>query len=166
MLKGYIPSLDGFRAISILLVIFGHLIINQLLPAPLYSILKEVSFGELGVRIFFVISGFLITYLLLKERSKNGGVNLKAFYIRRLLRIFPVFYFYLGIVAILNFSLGFQVPSLYFLSAALYIQNFSPWGSSWLIGHSWSLAVEEQFYLLWPAIFFVSKNLKSFLYGY
>lgn len=148
-----IPSLDGFRALSILLVIFAHLAIVESIPNALKTVLQNIGLGELGVRVFFTISGFLITFLLLKERAKNGRVNLKAFYMRRLLRIFPVFYTYLFFVVAINLFMGWHVSAWIFLGAFLYTQNFALWGSNWLIGHSWSLAVEEQFYLLWPALF-------------
>lgn len=164
--RSQIPSLDGFRAISIVLVISGHLVINHLMPGPLNIVFKEFGFGELGVRIFFVISGFLITYLLLKERSKNGNINLKAFYTRRVLRIFPAFYFYLAVLALLNLFLHFRISALLFLASGLYIQNFSPWtpvnGDTWLTGHTWSLAVEEQFYLVWPTVFLFIGRINRF----
>ncbi len=148
----HIPSLDGFRAISVLLVIFSHLAIRNF-DSEQENFLRHFTFGGVGVRIFFVISGFLITYLLLVERKRTGSIDLKRFYIRRLLRIFPVFYFYLLVLVILNFFLDLQIPLIIFLSGGLYVHNFHPWGSHWLIDHSWSLAVEEQFYLLWPFIF-------------
>ena len=151
--NGRIPSLDGFRAISILLVIGSHLVINRSIPSEAIKLLEHFSFGGLGVRIFFVISGFLITYLLLIEKERTGSIHLKFFYIRRILRIFPVFYTYLLVLAIINLLLNLQIPFLAFLSGALYIQNFAPWGSNWFIEHSWSLSVEEQFYILWPIIF-------------
>lgn len=150
---GRIPSLDGFRAVSILLVILAHLAIVGSVPGSLKMVLQNIGLGELGVRIFFTISGFLITFLLLKERAKNGRVNLKAFYMRRLLRIFPVFYAYLLFVVSFNLFMGWHISALIFFGAFLYTQNFALWGSNWLIAHSWSLAVEEQFYLLWPALF-------------
>jgi peptidoglycan/LPS O-acetylase OafA/YrhL len=157
--KGHIPSLDGFRAISILLVVFAHLLKVQSLPQPLVSILKIFAFGDLGVRVFFVISGFLITYLLIREKERNHTVNVKAFYLRRVFRIFPVFYFYLIVVFIYNKVFNLNIDYALFFSAGLYIQNFSPWGFNWLIAHTWSLAVEEQFYLIWPFLF---KKLKTF----
>lgn len=165
LFTGHIPSLDGFRAISILLVILSHLAVVNSVPVAVKDVLKQFAFGELGVRVFFVISGFLITYLLLKEKTKNGKVNLRAFYIRRFLRIFPVFYVYLAVVLVLNAQWNLSIGSLTFVSAALYIQNFAPWGSNWLIAHSWSLAVEEQFYIFWPAVFRRLKKDKLWIAG-
>lgn len=160
-LNGRIPSLDGFRAISIFLVIFCHVI----LLGPIY--IKPSTFflpsqvGILGVRIFFVISGFLITYLLLKERERTGKTNLKSFYIRRALRILPVFYVYLGVLAILNLLLHLNIGLHDFLIAGFFVQNFWLDTSNWFTGHSWSLGVEEQFYILWPLIFVRAGILKK-----
>jgi peptidoglycan/LPS O-acetylase OafA/YrhL len=159
--KGRIPSLDGFRTVSVFLVIFSHLALSQSLPDTLNKILGETGFGLLGARMFFVISGFIITYLLLKEKSSTGSVNLKAFYIRRSLRIFPVFYFYLLAIALLNYFLNLKIPSLAFLSGGLFIHNFEFWGTPWLIEHTWTLAIEEQFYLIWPSIFISINKLKN-----
>ncbi len=156
----HIPSLDGFRAIAVLLVIGSHLIIKSSHSSTVNPFSESLLLGGVGVRIFFVISGFLITYLLLLEKSSTGRINLTAFYARRILRIFPAFYFYLLVLSLLNWSLNLQIPDLQFLSAALYLHNFQFWGSNWFISHSWSLAVEEQFYLLWPFIFIRINKLK------
>jgi len=147
-----IPSLNGLRAFSIILVILSHLLIVESFPGDIKILLRPFANGEIGVRIFFVISGFLITWLLLKERERTGKINLRKFYLRRLLRIFPVFYFYLFVVWLSGKILGNEVePGILFVST-VYLQNFSFAGSHWLIAHSWSLAVEEQFYLIWPWI--------------
>ncbi|HEV8512374.1 MAG TPA: acyltransferase [Cyclobacteriaceae bacterium] len=151
--NGHIPSLDGFRMISICLVIFSHLILRSQNPYLLNLQFNLGQFGILGVRIFFIISGFLITFLLLKEKAKTGTVNLRYFYIRRILRIFPVFFLYLIALHTLNHFLNLNIPLSNFLGAALFIQNFGIWGDNWYLAHTWSLAVEEQFYIAWPIIF-------------
>lgn len=142
--SGRIPSLDGLRTISIILVIVGHLF-------HVLGIGGFGNFGNLGVRVFFVISGFLITGLLLKEIAKTEKIDLLKFYFRRTLRIFPPYYFYL--LVILGASLlGFiAVPLISFLSPASYTSNyFNP--ANWYLGHTWSLSVEEQFYLILPGV--------------
>jgi peptidoglycan/LPS O-acetylase OafA/YrhL len=142
--SGRIPSLDGLRTISIVLVIIGHFL-------HVLGIGGFGNFGNLGVRVFFVISGFLITGLLLKEIEKNGEINLWKFYFRRTLRIFPPYYFYLLIIfgAVL---LGWTaIPLASFLSPITYTSNYF-FVEKWLLGHTWSLAVEEQFYLIFPGI--------------
>lgn len=155
-----IPSLNGLRAFSIILVILSHLLIVESFPVGFKILLRPFANGEIGVRIFFVISGFLITWLLLKEREKTGKINLRKFYLRRLLRIFPVFYFYILVVWLTGKILGNEVePEIIFISA-VYLQNFSFAGSHWLLAHSWSLAVEEQFYLIWP---WISKKANTVL---
>jgi peptidoglycan/LPS O-acetylase OafA/YrhL len=107
-------------------------------------------FADLGVTVFFVISGFLITGILLREIDKKGSINLFAFYMRRTLRIFPPFYAYLLVLFVLRLLERIDTPYVSFLFAAGYLHNYAwiPW--DWLVGHTWSLAVEEQFYLLWP----------------
>lgn len=156
-LPSRIPSLDGLRAISILLVVVGHAISPQAFPA-LFTMFGHL--GNYGVRIFFLISGFLITTLLLKEHDRSGHVSLKNFYIRRALRIFPAFYLYAGAIVVLS-SLGMVV--LYqgdLLHALTYTMNYHL-KRSWYLNHIWSLSVEEQFYLLWPAVILLAKPRRS-----
>ena len=113
--------------------------------------------GELGVNIFFVISGFLITTLLLKEKLKHGKVSFKRFYTRRALRIIPVAYLFLmGMIALNSiFKLGLTTSN--FLSAGLFYKNV-PFQSDDYIGHFWSLAAEVQFYLIAPYILISNVN--------
>jgi peptidoglycan/LPS O-acetylase OafA/YrhL len=145
-----IPSLDGLRAISIGMVLFSHLYGTRNFNVP-----REVGIlgdlGELGVRIFFIISGFLITSLLLDEHAATGRISLRGFYIRRMLRIFPAFYAFVLAVIVLN-AVGL-IPLLpgdtpY---AMTFTMNYHL-DRSWYVGHLWSLSVEEQFYLLWPSL--------------
>jgi peptidoglycan/LPS O-acetylase OafA/YrhL len=102
------------------------------------------------VAIFFVISGFLITHLLLKELGREGNIDLKRFYLRRTFRIFPPFYAFLFVVAILALFRKVQVSPTTMLIAGTYTWNYIPTPWTWVLGHSWSLSLEEQFYLLWP----------------
>jgi peptidoglycan/LPS O-acetylase OafA/YrhL len=142
-----IPSLDGLRALSVIAVILGH---SQ--SAFLDRIPGNASFrnGMQGVSVFFVISGFLITHLLVKELRRDGQINLKRFYLRRTFRIFPPFYFYLLVIAALVLLHQVYVSPISMLVAATYTWNYAPSTGAWLLGHFWSLALEEQFYLLWP----------------
>lgn len=155
---GRIPSLDGLRAISIGLVLFAHLSGTVNFPIE-HEILNA---GNLGVRVFFVISGFLITGILLKEIEKTGTVNLRKFYYRRTLRIFPPYYFFLLVVGILALCGILKLPLGEWLSAVFYVSNFAPI-STWEIGHTWSLGVEEQFYLLMPGLLFFGKRRAFFV---
>lgn len=150
--QSYLPGLDGLRGISIIIVVASHF--ERLTP------FTEYFYGDLGVEIFFVISGFLITSLLLKEKVKRGSVSFKNFYIRRILRIVPVSYLFLIILFILNswFQLGISFKS--FIISFLYVKNI-PFNylSDWYTGHFWSLSVEEQFYICFP-FFIVTKTNK------
>lgn len=141
-----IPSLDGLRAISISLVIFNHILTNLKIPDIYYNT------GNLGVRIFFVISGFLITGLLLKELEKDGKINLWKFYFRRTTRIFIPFYFFVLVMFLMTLA-GFikNHPLYYFWPVITYTSNYIGYDDG-NTGHSWSLAVEEQFYILFPGI--------------
>jgi peptidoglycan/LPS O-acetylase OafA/YrhL len=142
-----IPSLDGMRAISIGLVIAFHLIGTSRLGGAFMLL------GNLGVRIFFVISGFLITGLLMDERERTGKIHLARFYVRRALRIFPAFYVFLGAIGVCAAIGWIVVPKLDFLEAGMYIMNYFPGSqNSHYLRHIWSLSVEEQFYLLWPGV--------------
>ncbi len=137
-----IPSLDGLRAISITLVIVGHYF-------KVHGQLGMIAgHSNTGVRIFFVISGYLITTLLLREHERTETISLRNFYIRRAYRIFPA-------------AFAFIVPVLFLyrgdfhwynaLAALLYCANFD-FSRPWYLGHLWSLGVEEQFYFLWPSV--------------
>jgi len=146
-----IPSLDGLRAVSLCLVLYGHLCgTTGFLPSSAGSILGDL--GNLGVRVFFVISGFLITTLLVDELDQSGGISLRQFYLRRTIRIFPAFYVYIAVLAGAA-ALGWicLLPGD-LLHAVTYTSNYHE-HHSWLTGHLWSLSVEEQFYLLWPVVF-------------
>ena len=150
-----IPSLDGLRAVSIFMVLFAHATNTVNFPAWLIHRPSAFLVGTLGVRVFFVISGFLITTLLLKELNKNGKISLGQFYRRRALRILPVYYFYILTVLVIFGVLGLaHMPASVYISSATFTTHFwSHWGSeSWPLQHTWSLSIEEQFYLVWPAM--------------
>jgi peptidoglycan/LPS O-acetylase OafA/YrhL len=147
-----IPSLDGLRAISIMLVITSH--IQWALPGALSrsAWVNWHYYGVLGVTVFFVISGYLITNLLLKELDTTGSIRLKHFYIRRAFRIFPAFYVYLAFIGVL-WSMGLVQQTLgSYVAAITYTWNYYPYAAGWTLGHVWSLCIEEQFYLCWPLL--------------
>jgi peptidoglycan/LPS O-acetylase OafA/YrhL len=153
------PSLDGLRAVSIIMVLIHHFILNY---NPYFQSL--VFIGPLGVDVFFVISGFLITTLCIKEKITTGDLSLKNFYTRRALRILPVAYLYIVVIAILNYFFKFQVGALSFISSALFIANLSYFRRlqfDWSLAHYWSLSVEEQFYLLFPV--FIKKKFQLYV---
>ena len=145
---GKIPSLDGLRAISIVLVVIGHLHATRGFPElGLEHVLGD--YGLLGVRVFFVISGFLITTLLLRELEQRGTISLRAFYARRALRIFPAAFAFIGAMALADWIGWIDLRRVELVAAVTYTVNYLP-EPAWDIGHLWSLSVEEQFYLLWP----------------
>jgi peptidoglycan/LPS O-acetylase OafA/YrhL len=147
--QGKIEALDGLRAISILLVLFGHL--NGTRGFARFS-WPAGDVAHLGVVVFFVISGHLITHLLIEEEARHGSVSLKLFYARRSIRIFPAAFAYLGAMGLLSAFDAVRLTGADVLHSLTYTVNYFP-GRSWEIGHLWSLSVEEQFYLLWPFAF-------------
>jgi peptidoglycan/LPS O-acetylase OafA/YrhL len=153
----HLRSLDGLRAISITLVLLGHIWGTRNAPK------MELGVGDyahLGVVVFFVISGFLITTLLLAEHEKTGTVSLKLFYARRALRIFPASYTYIACVFLLWLLGTYQWGADNFWYAVTYTVNYVT-HPCWQLGHLWSLSIEEQFYLLWPLAFFLLKPKKG-----
>ncbi|TMQ07351.1 MAG: acyltransferase [Deltaproteobacteria bacterium] len=170
--RGRIPGLDGLRAVSIAIVLFAHAKGTRGFPdlsdtsvsarRPLQLALRVIDHvvGDLGVRTFFVISGFLITTLLVSEYRKHGRISLRDFYIRRVYRIFPAFYVYLAVMLI-AFALGWiSLPGEDIAFAATYTMNFHA-ERAWWLGHLWSLAVEEQFYLLWPLVLLLLRPRRA-----
>ncbi len=143
------PGLDGIRAISALLVISVHLMDNNLFRR------WDWLAGEMGVYVFFVLSGFLITTLALREEEARDRLSLRAFFVRRSFRIFPLYYCVLGMTVLAAYSVnGGQARNMtsalpYYLT---YMGEFAPGA---LFHHSWSLGIEEKFYLAWPLLCFV-----------
>jgi len=150
-----IPSLDGIRAASFLVVFVAHAGLERYVP------------GGFGVTVFFFLSGYLITTLLRSEQARNGHVNLRHFWLRRLLRIWPAFYVVLTLAAVLTLLVDFGTPLAWPALAAqlLHVTNF------WTIAHTeagqpigtgvyWSLAVEEHFYLLFPWLFIAMQRMR------
>ncbi len=142
--RKHFDSLDGLRAVSIVAVVWHHCSDHA-------RWLPMLQRGFLGVDLFFVISGFLITTLLLRERERTGAIALKAFYVRRFLRIFPPYYLMLALTC------GYYVAVKHdrefareALLSALYVSNLVEGHS--ILAITWSLSTEEQFYLLWPPV--------------
>ena len=150
-----IRSLDGLRALSVGLVILGHLGGTQ--GFPVASSASALSFGAtVGVRVFFVISGYLITRGLLADEEASGRIRLGSFYFRRFFRIFVPYYAFLAAIAAAA-HLGFIELAPGDLGYSLaYLSDHhlhAEWTNGrWTLGHTWSLAAEEQFYLLWPLL--------------
>lgn len=165
----YFYWLDNFRFLAFFLVFWQHSFAHSLhmfFPYSEGSYIKAfMDTGGIGVHLFFVLSGFLITFLLIKEHNSYGGINIKKFYIRRCLRIWPLYYLVmlLGIFILPNIFNTFQycenpIYSLTFLNN--FDMNLACYSPN--IQIAWSVAIEEQFYLIWPIIFYFSFGNKYF----
>ncbi len=168
-----LPCLDGLRAVAILLVLSQHFLNSFLYrfgdsisshelgksPAILGGIRFFMGNGGLGVRIFFALSGFLITYLLIKEQRQFGYISIRSFYIRRFLRIFPALFFYLFFVIFLSLLGLIQLNSNDWICSFGFCWNYrnakEMADHSVFLEHFWSLSLEEQFYFIWPILFVV-----------
>ena len=169
--KIFFPNLDGLRFFSFFLVFLAHSFNTDnsaIKEMSWYKLIKIRIFsdGDIGVSFFFVLSGFLISYLLLKEKEFTNKIDVKSFYMRRILRIWPLYYF----VVIFGF-LVFPLLKTYFgqvpnetanpILCSTFLNNFdriyngTPDAS--LIAILWSVAIEEQFYLVWPILFFITR---------
>lgn len=157
----YLPGLNGLRAIAALAVVISHITLglgefglnNKLFGTDLEGNAKGLNLGGYGVTIFFTLSGFLITFLLLKEKEETK-LKIKEFYIRRILRIWPLYYLYFAICLITMLCYGLtinivSIPFYIFLAANV---PFILGGTLPFLTHYWSLGVEEQFYLFFPQI--------------
>ncbi len=160
--SGYQPALDGVRAIAVLIVIKFHTAAD--------GGLAFLAGGWLGVDVFFVLSGYLITSLLLSEHRRNGRIDLKRFYVRRLLRLAPLS---VALVLVLWAGMFFELDarlglSLEFSGGVSILAYYSNWWTMWhpgslgSLGHAWSLSIEEQFYFVWPWVvvgaFFLARR--------
>ena len=159
-----IPSLDGIRAVSILMVLYGHLTGTRGFPDATASSVGNAlgDIAHLGVLIFFVISGFLITSLLMSEREKTGTISLGKFYLRRVLRIFPAFYALVLALIVATWLGWIDLTGRDFAFALTYTVNYYP-DHPWQIGHLWSLSIEEQFYLLWPLTLLALRQRRALI---
>src|SRR5437588_6877258 len=145
----YFPALDGMRALSVLLVMFNHAHVTT----PSWIL------GWLGVDVFFVLSGCLITTLLLRERDHSGRVSLRAFYTRRFFRIIPVYLFTVLLYVAAVYAIHDPVKTAQLKSALpcllTFMQEYRPESAGNILGHSWTLGIEEKFYFFWPLVLIV-----------
>ncbi len=161
----YIRQLDSIRAFAVFLVILSHWF------SP-YSAINFFPNGAIGVDIFFVLSGFLITGILLENRKFaeanefSKSTTVKNFYVRRVLRIFPVYYLFIFLLLIFHEHTGTHIKSAfpYFVTytSNYYFFNLQEWDG--MLSHLWSLSVEEQFYLIWPWVMIFVRR-KYFLHA-
>jgi peptidoglycan/LPS O-acetylase OafA/YrhL len=175
--KEYFDNLDGLRFFSFLIVFLSHSFNTdsaEVKATWMYQKIKVTMFadGDLGVSFFFVLSGFLITYLLIKEKQKQGQINLLFFYARRSLRIWPLYYFCVafGFIAFPWLKIIFgETPNetanpilcSFFLNNFDKIAHGTP--DSSVLSVLWSVAIEEQFYLVWPLFFLFVPKTKYWL---
>lgn len=178
--KIFFPNLDGLR-FSHSSSSFAHSFSTQhayIKQEPWYQLIKVRMFsdGDIGVSFFFVLSGFLISYILLKEQERNGTINIKSFYMRRILRIWPLYY----LIVVFGFLI-FPMLKTYFgqvpqesadpLLCSTFLNNFDriingkPDAAA--LGGLWTIAIEEQFYLLWPlfVFYYTPQILSIYFYG-
>ena len=161
---GHVPALDGIRGIALLMVFAAHTH-----PQLLRS-------GFLGVDLFFVLSGYLITSILLGERMRTGTINVVRFYIRRALRLLPALFLMVACVTLcvaifaradLSMTLKNAASIVFYFWNWVLVFNYghSGWTYQWVFGHLWSLSVEEQFYILWPfvLVFSLAVSRKFFV---
>jgi peptidoglycan/LPS O-acetylase OafA/YrhL len=142
----YFPSLDGLRALCVTLVMFNHVHVRT--PSHIHA--------ALGVYVFFVLSGFLITTLLLREEQKGGRISLKGFYTRRFFRIIPVYLFTILLYGLVLVRMHDPARSAQFKAALpwllTFMEEFKPHAAGNIFGHAWTLGIEEKFYLFWPLL--------------
>ncbi len=140
-------ELDGLRGIAVLMVVAGHTLVFRLGRSYRWT-----EFAFLGVLIFFVLSGFLITGLLCSEERRFGTISLRNFYLRRAFRILPALFVFIGLISLLiELNLVTDTPWTTVAFSMVFLKNIFGTGST--LGHLWSLSLEEQFYFIWPIMF-------------
>lgn len=181
MKKEHLPNIDSLRSIACFLVIFHHCYIylglNSKIDSNVLNILKYfIYWGDIGVNFFFVLSGFLITFLLFKEKITHRTIAIKKYYIRRILRIWPLYYLTsiigLFILPLLIGTFDWSIIKQHILSIALFFYNFDRINSNFcglgndVLGVLWSVSVEEQFYLLWPLVISFLNSFQVLIFSF
>ena len=169
----YLPNLNAIRAIAAFAVIISH-IERKMSFFNLETLQPLTKIGPIGVTLFFALSGFLITYLLLTEKERFEKINIKDFYVRRFLRIWPIYYIVLLFVYLIlpyilpeyylqekdRFSIQSAVLNVFFLTNITMLLKYTPL----IINVIWSIGIEEQFYLFWPWIIKSNKLIKKIVF--
>jgi peptidoglycan/LPS O-acetylase OafA/YrhL len=161
---GRIPTLDGWRAIAIVavMVCHSHFLFESDGPFPAPRLNAALPSFRLGVDLFFAISGYLITTLLLREVTSTGSLSLQGFYVRRAFRILPLVGAYLFAISALSILVVPIVARWEIVTTLLFCRNyFMQWTEGVATNHFWSLSIEEHFYLFWPAVLKVAGRRKS-----
>lgn len=158
--QGRILELDGLRGLSVVLVIIYHFTrYAGQIPSPPWAVKVACFLGPFGVNIFLVISGYIITRLLHQEFLTNGSVSLRRFYLKRFFRIIPAYWFYILVVCLMGRGGCIVLAAQSVGLALIFVSNFpfyvGPLPGFWFLGHTWSLSLEEQYYLLFPPILWV-----------
>jgi peptidoglycan/LPS O-acetylase OafA/YrhL len=158
-----IAGLDGLRAIAIIAVISSHLGLYMSLPPELAGRLIPVIGGGAGVTWFFVLSGYLITTLLVREKERTGSISITRFMARRLLRLTPGLAVFVAVVGTLMYLGLISKTWVGLLLAAGYLYNFVGYGGDYTpeLAHTWSLAIEEHFYLIWPCLLLLTNPSRA-----
>lgn len=168
-----IKGLDGIRAVAVVMVLISHIVHQPGVSLGwLHGTIGDTIIrllGRFGVVLFFVLSGYLITTLLCNERERSNRVDLRRFWVRRAFRIFPVFYAYLSVIAVITALSILNLNPLAIIFAGTYTLNYSfifsnqPLGTDYpIVGHFWTLSVEEQFYLIFPLVISVLTTKAAF----
>lgn len=154
--QAHYRPLDGLRGVAILVVILAHIGANHYTRAIHFFV-----DSRFGVHLFFVLSGFLITTLLIKEKINTDKISLRHFYVRRILKIIPVAYLFLLVAIALNYYYRLEIPFYDFLASFFFLKNL-PIQNQPLTAHFWTLAVEEQFYLAFPLL--LAADIDKYFY--
>jgi peptidoglycan/LPS O-acetylase OafA/YrhL len=174
----YFPNLNGLRFLAALMVMLHHFELSEHISKDTFYGRSVIAIGKLGVILFFTLSGFLLTYLLLKEKKETGTVKIRNFYVRRILRIWPLYYlvvfaslYFLNHINFLsNPALGVISDHNFFERQFFFILMLP--NIAFAFGYNlpyadqaWSIGVEEQFYVFWPLLFKKMKNTFKLLTG-
>ncbi len=154
---GRVKGFDGIRALAVLMVIMSHAVIWPRIGVENQKIIDVFS-PSVGVSIFFALSGFLITSLLIHEKQEKGGINVFNFIVRRSLRIFPLYFLAVFLILFMDSIGAARINNCIYLYAFTYTLNFVPQECNFSsFSHFWSLAVEQHFYLVWPFVFLLGR---------